>query len=601
MVDLSVPATTPGQFALAVGLLALGLVVVALLSLSLRTVELTDREKRVAQAVQRGLARRTPGTVRIPADELPARDRIAEAFETGGAVDDPTTIRQASKSVYRALGMTIAPFVERVSPFARRLFLLAGIVSFSGALAVSHETIARGLRGGGSLNPGLWPQLAIQDSVAALQQAIALLTGIPGVDLSWSLALTLVLTLGEYLYQRWWLAAFLLAAIALRLYLWDRAGVDRVAFDLPTPTGLSYRIVAGIGGGWLVTLVAMGIVRKVSTVEAARDLGTLVLIVAVVGAMLTTLFMIRSVVQRLRRSYRVACYFGLRARLIVHLVGLLLALVVAPLVPVWMLVGLTNVGPLVGAWLQASLAIQLVTLLVGLVPVLALVLAARSAGSDVAAALSETVRRRSVQAAVVGRALPFGLVFFAYLLALGAGMPAVPAAAAGLLTGLLAHGLWRAYLRLRDRLPERERDESREDVVIHAYTIPTPAGDQYLARVNGTLVAGEDRAAAIDAVVERAREETADRRPRPTVGEFFAERLREMGWTDRDVILNGVREDCRRAIEGRVHSESGLEDDDLRAALRDRFPKTVWTDELEWARASPRCPVEYQGGRYLPA
>ncbi|AUX09289.1 hypothetical protein AArcSl_1660 [Halalkaliarchaeum desulfuricum] len=602
-VNPSVPAITTEQFLVGVLLLAAAFAITAVVALRLRYTGLDDHEAEVVASVRRQLAARSPGTVRISRDEdLEARrEDIRRAFDATGAVEDVVTLRQAYRSIRAQAGEAARPYLEIVPRPARRFAALAVVVLVFGTVAVASETLYQWLLvETRPLAPEEWPMLAITESQAALSilQVWIAATPVIGATAEWLFVIGVLV--GEWVYRRPWLFGVLLLAVAGRIVRFDRAGAERVAFPLPTPT-LVAKLAAGmIGAGWVAAMLVIGAARVVAAAEPAYW-GALVLVGVGLWILVTAGYAAVRAGSAILESYRQAADDDTRGRLLVRLIGIGLAVIVAPVVPVWVVVAIGSLPELVGAFLVAETAVQLLVVLVALGVVAAGVYVVREATDDVQAALREVLSRRGWQAAVFGRAVPLGLVVLAYLLARPWGFGRPASVVIGVVVGVAAAGLWQLSLRLRDRVELSEASNAAHEVVVHAYRVETKGSCQHLARINGTLVAAPDQEGPVDAVLEQCREAFRDERRRPTVGSAHARMLTEDGIVDPAETERRLRAEARSWIEGTVHREYGVDYDRLADRLERQVPPEIAQEELDRAPKSPTTPVQYRKGLLVPS
>jgi len=606
-IDPTIGGTTPAQIALAAGLVGVALVIIVILATTQRTAGLTERQKGVKVAIENGLARQAPGTVRIPERSAigSKREAIRAAFHHSGVVDDATTARDAGRELVGHAWELVQPYADRLPKGARRYGGLAILIFAFGAVAFGAEAIAAALQGDGlQLQVAQWPALILQESAAVLSLAHSLIGEVPVVGTLASLAWAFAIIAAEWVYSSWFLFAVVLGSVAIKIWYADRQGAGQPSFSLPHPAIAGKPIALGAAGLWAMILAILAIGRLVGPNDTARQVAALAVFAAAALAVLAipVLVGVRGLgaVRALRSAYGSAADDRERGRLIVWLVGLLAAVIAAPVVPIWGVVALTKVPVLAKAWLAAGQVIQAGTAVIAVLLVVLVAVALRDVLPEVRTGLQESVSRRGWQAAVFGRAAPLGVVAVAFFVALSVAGP-IGSVVIALLAGLLTMLLWQGYVRVRAYVDGRDdRERKARAVVVHAYTIQTPAGERYLARVNGSLVAAESIDGAVGAVCERAGQCFDDGQTDPSVAAAFGRELRDNGIADREEVRRQLRADCRREIEGRVHKSAGLPRDELGSQLETRFPEDIWQAELDKAISRKRAPVEQLGTRIVP-
>lgn len=600
---------TPEQTAIAVGVILLGAAIVLILASTQRTAGLSERQKRVKVAIENGMGRQTPGSVRIEDDERleSRRGDIRRAFGESGAVEEVVSKRAAAKALFGQAYEIVRPYLDRLPQGSRRYGGLAVAILLFGTIGAGAESIASALQSGGvSLQPLQWPGLIISESAAVLGIAHGKVGSLPIIGTTLTLIWAFGIVFLEWVYNSWFLLGVILLSVAGKIWYADSKGADPPGFTLPKPTTPLRPIAGGVAGAWGVLLGIVAVGRLVGPNGAARETAGFVLFLAFVLALLAgpvgVVVVGRRALGELGSAYRTAAGDRERGRLIVWTVGLLTAVIAAPMVPVWAIVALTKLPVIAVGIASAGIVTQAaISLLLAVLAVAVAVLLRESLGAF-AQSLRESVTRRRWQVLVLGRAAPVGVVVTASMLATGLGLGAVASVLLGVVAGLVALGLWRAYIYVRAAagdLPRRQRHAS--NVVVHAYAIETPAGLRYIARLNGTLVASPDRDSAVNAVIETARDCFADGRVRrPTMAEAYAAELVKHGIADVDEVRDQLRADCRREIEGVVYREAGLEREELVARLERRFPPEIWDGTLDQALQRNRAPVEQLGTRVVP-
>lgn len=582
-IDVSVSTNTPEQTLIALLIAASILAAAGIVLYRLRYLGLDDDRKSIVARVETQLARQTPGTVRLePEDNLERRrEDIRGAFATAGAVEDVTSTRAALGAVGDAVIETYRPLAERVPPLARRLFGLALVVLIAGALAVSHETIIRALQSSGSLDAlRYWPGAALRDA----QYVLGYLAGLPVLGTTGALAFAYTVLLFEWAFRNYWAVAAILVVVGLRLALLQDvdAGSER---ELPDPRDVGFSLVAVTVGAWTVILVASGIGRAVATEAVGQTIAAGVALFLVAVALLAAGFFAvqfaRSAVADLRAADGDEQLLVLARVLAIGFVA-----IAGPLVPVWVALALLHLPAIGGAWLAANLVTQGITGGLGVALLVGGLLTVRDAAADVRAALSETLSRNSVRAALGARAMPVGIIGFVYFVGIGFGAGVAIALGLGLVAGLIARGLWALAQRVRYRAQVVDSsDPGSRRVIIHAYRLELPDGEtEWFARVNGDAVAHPDRASAVDAVVEAARDWFADGQQHPSLAGAHADQLRQDGVTEVEETRTRIRSQVRRRAEGRVRQEGMLEREELEDELADEYPSEVWRPELRALR-----------------
>lgn len=581
---------TPEQLMFAVVLFAVVLIGLSIATYRLRWHGLDDEQRRHKKALAGEIDSQNPGTVRIAAaDRLDERrDDIRRAWDASGAVEGVDGPTEALQQVGGALRETWRPYLDRIPPVAQRALALGILSAVFGAVAVSTQAIVAALQSSGSLSsPLTWPVVALSESAAAARLAADILGTTPGASMTWALVQSAVILTADWLYSHWYVAAGgLITAGLLAWVLLQRVEDPDDGIELPTARTVGVAAATITVGIWGAVLAGIAIGRLAGSVSASRRIGAGVLVVAaLVGLAYSGVRAYRGV-QKIRRWRRADRTRLQRLDVVVRVATTAASAAVAPMVVIWAGVSTTKLPTLVGAWVAAPLPTQVLTLLIGVGAVGGLLWSVKESAENVGSSLHEVLSRRSVQAALFARGLPWGVVVLIVLLAsaLGLGTIASVLVAAG--AGIVARLAYRRVLRIKYGLDGwADGEEGCARVTVHAYPLEDGDGQtHYYARVNGHALAHPDREAAVDAIVRAGRDVFDSPELMPMVERTYAEDLLVDGITDIDRTRRRLDEGVVRTLRGRLGTGDAevqtLEDD-----LDRDYPTEVWESTVrEWRR-----------------
>lgn len=561
--EISAPGETSGQVWIAAAVLIVGGLVILAGRYRARVAGLTRAQRRHALRLQRGLYAQRPDTIRLRADtDFSSNRNIIRALVDPGRKHDASgvTIRGAIGDTFGELRALVGGRLQRVPVAAQRLGALGLWTAITGALAVSTGLIIQVLRTdiGGGFDLSALPQRILNASSTAIDELLAVLGSLPGGDVAVSLLVAYGLLAGQWLYTHWYVGAAALLGLAVASYLFDRRSdtPDRGAVGLPTPRYVLSR------GVLVAVAVWIGIVFTGIAVDAAQDgrwieMGAALAGVASIGGLLIGIGI--SKLYRAQAEWRSRTAAGhapwpTRIALSIRALGVVTALVVAPLVPVYTVVALTKLPTVIAAFLVADRILQVAVVAWACVGVGILAWLVRSSLRDVGRGLLALVGRLSLRALILKRGIPAAAGVLAYLLTfsfLGAVIPAVVLAFIGVLLGYLFYSALEAAA-YRISLWEASPTAPRT-ITVQAYHLQDADGWVHpVAVVNGRhRLARDDPEDLTAAVIETAEQLSAGERPDPSYASWFATDLIENGIVDERESL-GEPGFLRAVEEGRV-------------------------------------------------
>jgi hypothetical protein len=640
-IDLETTSTTPGQTLIAVVLL--GALVATLLYgvYRLQYVGLPaplDRQKgdlRGAKAEATVRSYRFPGDTNWQAERT--RRRLRRLFDPDAAIEQ-VTVRDAGNEIRRALTEQWAPVLLRVPPFARRLLSLAATILVFGTLALATEQLRALLTfGGGGLQLHLWPQVAIEQTAAVLAAAASVLGAVPGVGVLTGLVVSLVVLVGQALYEHWYVTGALLALAALvSAYLDHRvsdAALNPSTDPLPPTRRVGRVAIGGVLAVWLATLLGIGIGRTVGSaglgVElglAAGTLGTLVLVALAGRAVWRLGGRLRGALRRRSRDPDLSLLAleaiesqrppdrrdewpvekahalaqaldeeapgwdgslrtrAARAYLVARAVSLAVAVLVAPFVPVYVVLGLAQLPSLLGAYAAAALPVQVVVA-AGLFAVAGgLGYQARAAWPEVRDVLVDVVGRGRVRAVAVGAGLPVAALVGSYLAVYGIVRSVVVAGLIAVVVALALRLVTRLVLRARYHAGRvSESVQAASHVVVEAAVLEDSDGrEHYYARVNGREeLLHPEREGCVDAVVTVADRLTTDGEVEPTVAALHADYAFDAGVVDvEETVRKGLERARKRLYHELRDGNRRVERERVEREVGD-LPEELWSRRLQ--------------------
>lgn len=507
------------------------------------------------------------------------REEIAALFDEDYTPSRPTVLG-ASRSARSAIREAWSPWLGRLPWTARRLFSLAAWVIVFGLVAVSTDVVLSVMEtGGGGLHPLAWPGAAISETQAVLGTVGSIFGSVPGFELAWALLVSFGILLYQSLFEHWLISGALLCAagavLTVLYYRWDATERDSIA--LPSPRNVGIGAVGGITAIWLSTLVAIGIGRRLGDAQTGVLFGTAIVFVVLLGVVATGgMFAVY------RRRQILATWRGFRAAgrvetayAMVRVAGLVLATLVAPLVPVYVVITLTKLPTLIAAWWASGILVKIGTIVVGSGTLVLLGKWAKPALSELREAVTDALARGAVRAAVMTQGLPLLLVALAYALFYGfVGdsslqsilLAAVLAAGVGLIAQRAVIALRRAQYRAA--FWGRESTPASRALFEAARLEDRHGREQFYLRVNGeTELLHDERGAVADAGARVADGLCSDGEAPSTVAEWHAKFAFEVGISDVEETRQKLRERVRRKALTPLRKSSPRE-------------KTWWRDEL---------------------
>lgn len=579
-IDISVRGVTPGQYALALGLVIIAAVVVAAAAYRQQYLGLDEQRRTVKSRLLAQRESLSGTTIRFdtPAALGDGHDRITALFDEDATADDHATVWTAVAEVRGALALAWQNLTGSIPRLAIYLVEEALIIIVLGAIALQSLPWWRTLftiEGRENITLQWVAEQVIDIATTVITTGLELLSAFPFGETVYSLLLTLALQAGTYAYEFYVVDAAILVVSAVAIAALARRVADDVSGSV-----IYSRTAAG-----LMTLAALVVIWTAGAVPVlagrvwgAERLGALVgfalaalVTLALLGELCWTLG------GRLRRLGRGDRSWDVPTAVYVALRWLSTAAAVAfvPVVAVYLVVAVAEgrIVDVIEAFLAGDREIQAAIGGVALALVVGIVLQTRAAWPDVRAALAEVLSRRAVRVALFGRAVPLGIVGLAYFVAIAfVGSNVIAATIAALAAGVVSRVLWELLQRARYRVAmvdRRARTASR--VLVTGYQFDTPDGPLYVAEVNTVRLAHTDVSALADAVQTVGADLFESGSERPTVAAAVAEDAFQYGIVD--------------ASETRRRLERKLDEDlltDLRAADGMRQVAAVESDLEEY-------------------
>jgi len=538
-------------------------------------------DQRVVRDQVRGALEEGSVTKRLDAAAIRAGELDAAALATEirrlfkqEVTAEPETIREASGEIRTAFGESWREKTEWIPSSALALgeWALAILVFGSIAVATSMIVSALGFTAG---RPSVGEVLAEIGEAAntGIEWFVQALGLFPFADFLLSLGLAYGILLLEQIYQHPWVLAALMLAVANALLFLE------LDVDLPTnhdrTEDVTARMAAAaiLGGLLVVWAVGTAVRLALDPVFALADqawiaslLGFLVALAVIVWLLVGTTRWLGERIRRAARGVNTA-HPKVVALVVLRLLASILRPVgiVATAIYVAVVLATGSLARVLGAYLTASVEVQLSIAGLALLLVTALLWELREAAPQVRQALTEWGAREQVRLGMAVKSVPYLGVVFAFLVLYGFQVPIMVATVAAALVGMGFRILVSRYVQARRRYAEREDGEVlSSSLVIGARTVNTAEGAVYLLTVADTLYA-HDRLdplvkVGVDAIEQRARGGEAD----ATIAAWYARNLRKFG-------LHGFAQTYRVKTDRATGSEY------LAGKLPERIRKTILT------------------------
>lgn len=610
-IDVGVSGPTAEQTGLAIGFLVLIAALLVAARWRMQFVGLSDEQTRNKKALIGQRESQNARTLRIPkdADLAEYRDRVAALFEgEPPEVDDEITVRQALGSIRRELDDAIHARVEHVPRLALWFGEVAIGLAITGGLAtIGVETFRRAFAKGGGLSLGYVVDVAISTLNEGVRIGLDVLGSFPYAGTLWSLAFAYSVLVAEWVWNNPFVPAGLLAAAAIAVIYLGRKAPDASDVELYQSRGTVARsIVVSAVVIWIAGVVPAalgGVIGSVTGIDLFEAIGAGA---GLLAALATTGWL----ALQAGRSARVRLRYAVTelasestpiiASILVRRIGVLVAGLVAPLVPIYLgyILVTGKLTAVVSAFLAGSAEMQLAVGLVVAMAIAMLVYQTRAAWPELKAAVREVTSRRAVRLALMTRGLPTVVVVIAYFIAVGFGAGAALAIVLALVAGVVSRAVYALVRRARYRASLIEFEEpTASRVVIQAYLLETADGETlFYARANTTAVAHTDRDAVVDAVMNATRDLFDDGEVRPMIARAFARDAIEFGIVDVDETETRIRQDVRTEVVGQLRRRGRIERETLEDDL-EKFPEHIWS---EWIRERRiRGDLRLRSGYYL--
>ncbi|WP_096391467.1 hypothetical protein [Halopenitus persicus] len=523
---------------------------------------LDERQARVKKHVLRSKYRQTPETVTL---REPDEDAICALWEddAGTPADgEHGAIAETIGAVQDGISRLLAP----LPTFGVRLVELAVLVAVGGAVAVSTESVVQHITKSPSYpgGSGVLESLTAATSTVVDAGATAL-TAFPHGELVANLVFaygTLVMTT---IYQHWYVTAGLLLVGAAIVSVLDRRIEAVDTSMIRRKSRVALRFCLGLGVVWLA-----GVLPHVAL---APVVGEFAGVVGFVSAALVGLVLgVRAGAKWVRELARTATdpeTLALEPSTLVYLVARkawgVLAVLVAPLVPVYFLVAIVDgsmwtVATAIG---DVSVEVQVLLAAVAAVIVLGVVHQAREAWGDIRSAAEATVSNAVVRAFVLKSVLTVFAAVVAGMTAYGVteSLPMTFATGAG--AGILArvvHLLGRRALFHGSILFEGGESDGKRAVSVHGYRVETGEGgeEKPYAVIGGRVEVMRDDVGAAVADVEAVVDDMLSAgEVDANVGVKHAEYATEFGVSGDETAKKKTREKIRKQVWHELRRSDG--------------------------------------------
>lgn len=531
--------------------------------------DLPEEQAKRKEQLQGQIEDTDPKTLRIPATEdlETYRDNIRALFDDKYArgVENPTTVREATRSTWAELGRAWRDRTESI-PTAALRFIEEGLaILVLGLLAVVPVDIfVRAFSAGeGASAPDTGQQVMTGLSETTdifLTTAVELLAAFPFGGFLWSLAFTFGILLVEFLYYRPWLTGGSLIALGVAVWLLERDLPDSVDTGIyQSRRGLGLAVTRAVALIWAAGVIPATMGRWVGTVDVGLVGITLgfEIIGAVVGLLFAFVVAIGQAVVATRTLWQIlweraeeaptTASTSLVSYLVVRRVATVMAALLAPFIVLYaaVLVFAGRAGELVAAFAGGSLVVQLTALLLVVAAVAFVLFQIRDVWPDIRDAIRDATAQRAVKLAIFLRGFPVLSFAFTYFIFLGFGASMVLAALLSAFVAVVVHRVSILMMRARRkaRLYESE-DKGATRAVIHAYTLKLDEDEneyRYYARVNTVAVAHETLEGITDAIIDISESLFEDNEADPHVARQYAEDLLEYGIVDIDETEDKLR------------------------------------------------------------
>ncbi|APX98703.1 hypothetical protein [Natronorubrum daqingense] len=583
------------QLAIAVGVIAAAFLFLAVATWRSQYVGLSSEQAAHKSALKSAFEAQQATSLAIPtdADFRSYRGRIRSLWSNDPEIDDHTTIREAMAAVHRSLLDSWTSLSGRVPKLAIWLVEEGIAILVLGALAVVSIEQWESLFSAETGRPD--GTTVIDTVVSVTTQTLAtgqtLFGMFPYGEVVWALGLGYGLLAYELLYVHWYVIGLVLILGGVSLALLDYATPSVDATPHLTDRGLGYLFVQAVVAVWAAGVIPTMIGQATGDPTAETVFATIGFLAAFVTALAMVGFGLWAAFNHLRfRALNAATERDLESWLLVAYLAACriyatIAAIAATLIPVYLGVVLLN-GRLIEVWAAfwaGSTDIQIVAglLFIGVVAVLAWEI--QDVWPDLRASIGHTLSSRSVRLALFGRAMPFGVIFFAYLMAIAFELSVLVAAIVALLSGVAARLGYLLLMRARYRLQLFEPPEQTPNrILIEAYTIEDADGtERYIATVNRERIARDDIDSLVDEVLEHAESLADDGQYATTLGQHYATNLFEYGIVGEETSRKKLRERVRKHVYTPLKQNNArIEESDIEDNLEE-YPDSIVEERLQ--------------------
>lgn len=585
------------QMAIAVGVLGAAILLLAVGMWRTQYTGLSDRQAKHKSTLRAQYDSKTPTSLKLPtdADFRSHRDRVASLWSDDPETEDHTSIRDAAGSAHRELLDSWQRVTGRVPRLAIWLLEEGVAVIILGALAVvSAEQWERLFQSGGD---GFSSTDVLEGLVSLtttlVDAGFTILGMFPYGNMVWAFAVAYGMLAYELLYQHWYAVGLALLLGGVLLAVLDRLTPSVDASVHLRDRDLGYRLVTAVVAIWVagVTPTLFGQLVGLETIGAVAGFLIAFVVTCVLGYIGAKTayhhFRFKTLdrdTEKDLESYLMAAYIAVCRGYAI------LAAVAATLIPVYLVVILAN-GRLFDVWAAFSAGSTDMKAIVGLLVVGVLAVLAyeiQDAWPDLRASIGHVLSSKSVRLALFGRAMPFGAVGAAYLVAFGMYQSVVLAAALALGVGALARGGYLLLMRARYQMELFETPEQTpRRILVEAYRLEDADGtERYVATINRERVARDSVDALVDELLEHAESLSDGGEYADTFGQHYADHILEYGIVGEDNSRKKLRERIRKVVYAplkRQQNHSRVEESEIDDDLG-KYPDPIVDERLQTFR-----------------
>ena len=434
---------------------------------------------------------------------------------------------------------------------------------------------------------------------------MAILGAFPASELLFTLGLAAVMTVGQVLFEHWFVLSMILFLGAALIAWLDR----ETAEDLDVTLYPNRRLAIGSVISFVVLVFLAGSVPAavLGTLFGAVGLGFVADLVGLLAVAYLVVVVGRDAVA------------DLRARLVMRQqwpdenTELVAAYLVVR--KVWALIGVACL-PLLVAYIALAfgtgsffaVALELATApwhirLPALAAVIAAALLIRSNYPDLTNEFAEALRRATSSSVVRGFIFARGIPLLAVVVGFGVAWPMFGfkvALAVGLLVGAIARIATLVWQVAAYRFVDfADRESGSSEVVVEAFELEDADGEAiYVARVDGHELAHRERDVLVDIVLEVAEQRLEERETPATFAHYYFEEVTEHGRVDIDFVADEYQGDIKTRVVASLRENGGeLEVESLDEQMTEKYAESAYRRALSWLRK--HGDVDVRRGKYV--